>query len=130
MIFRCTIQSEGGRGGKEMGSWELALVVVKWLVAHIRDKSYFIWLLGETWRKTDLCASHKLMVVGWWRMEEISLILFSCKQDMGEKNRLTYLVVRRDVGEKNRSMCFVRAHGGWLIVHERDKTYLKPKVTN
>jgi hypothetical protein len=42
MIFRCTIQSEGGRGGKEMGSWELALVVVKWLVAHIRDKSYFI----------------------------------------------------------------------------------------
>lgn len=69
-------------------------------------------------------------MVGWWHMEEISLILFRCKQDMGEKNRLTYLVVRRDVGEKNRSMCFVRAHGGWLIVHERDKTYLKPKVTN
>jgi hypothetical protein len=31
-------------------------VVVTWLVAHVKDKAYFIWLFGKTLgRKTDLC---------------------------------------------------------------------------
>jgi hypothetical protein len=34
-----------------------ALVVVAWLVAHLRDKIFVIRLLGKTWGgKIDLCA--------------------------------------------------------------------------
>ena len=46
--------------GKRMGSWgsiyddndeeeEKALMVVAWLVAHVRDMTHLIWLLGKTW---------------------------------------------------------------------------------
>jgi hypothetical protein len=65
-------------------------VVVVWLVAHARDKVYFIWLLGETCEKRRY-TPETLVVVGLLCMKEIYKA-YLVRRDVGRK---TYLHVLR-----------------------------------